>query len=75
MDAVIAEVLDLAVDIVRFVEDYQPGIVEAEFVDAEGRRHKFIEKVPILSAADLVAESNYPRRGAVYGSESLAGLS
>ena len=30
------EITELAVEIVRFVDDYQPGIVACEFFDAEG---------------------------------------
>ena len=32
------EITELAVEIVRFVDDYQPGIVACEFFDAEGYR-------------------------------------
>jgi len=46
--------------IVRFVDEYQPGIVECEFADAEGRIHKIIEKIPIVTAADLWSDSAYP---------------
>jgi hypothetical protein len=60
------ELGELALEIVRWVEDYQPGIVACELVDAEGRRHAFIGKVPIYSTEDyLDAKSTYPRRGAV----------
>jgi hypothetical protein len=60
---VIPEVADLAVEIVRFVVDYQPGIVACEFVDASGRRHTLIEKAPVVSAEDLNADSEYPQPG------------
>ena len=57
------EVADLAVEIVQFVDDYQPGIVACELVDANGSRHTFIEKAPIVSLEDLDADSKYPRSG------------
>jgi len=56
--------MELAVQIVRFVDDTQPGIVAAEFVDAVGRRHTLIDKVPIFSEARLDAASAYPQPGA-----------
>jgi hypothetical protein len=63
MDAMTPEVVDLAVEIVRFLDDYQPGIVACEFVDANGRRHAFIEKAPVFSLEDLNADSKYPLSG------------
>jgi hypothetical protein len=56
----------LAVQIVRFADSNQPGWVECEFVDAEGR-HSIIEKVPVVTAEDLDAESKYPTPGVVAG--------
>jgi hypothetical protein len=58
--------MELAVQIVRFVNDEpQPGIVACEFVDAEGRCHTLIDKVPGFSANLLDTSSTYPRVGAV----------
>jgi hypothetical protein len=60
------ELGELALEIVRWVDDYQPGIVACELVDAQGRHHSFIGKVPIFSTEDnLDANSTYPRRGAL----------
>ena len=56
---------NLAVQILRFLDESNPGLVECEFVDAEGRRHTIIDKVPIVSLEDLNATSKYPRPGAV----------
>jgi len=53
----------LAVQIVRFVDDAQPGWVSCEFEDAEGRRHEFIDKVPIFSDVMLDETSTYPHAG------------
>jgi hypothetical protein len=57
--------MELAVQIVRFGDDTQPGVVAAEFVDAVGRRHTFIDKAHIFSEAMLDAASAYPQPGAV----------
>jgi hypothetical protein len=59
------ELGELALEIVKWVDDYQPGIVACEFVDAQTRRHTLIGKVPIFSTEDLDASSTYPRRGAL----------
>jgi hypothetical protein len=53
------------INIVRYVDDSQPGWVECEFADAQRRRHLLIEKVPIVTAEDLRADSDYPRPGTV----------
>jgi len=53
------------VTITQFVDDYQPGIVECKLVDAWGREWSFIEKVPVVSLADLDASSNYPQPGVI----------
>src|SRR5262245_65666010 len=53
----------LAVQIVRFVSDSQPGFVECEFVDAAGRRHTLFDKVPIFCTEYLDADSTYPQQG------------
>ena len=55
--------MDLAVEIVRFVDDWQPGIVAGEFVHADGYHHTIIEKAPVLSIENLDADSSYPRPG------------
>jgi len=34
-------------------------------VDAGGRRHSIIEKIPVVTAEDLDADSEYPRPGTV----------
>lgn len=55
----------LRVEIVAFVDEYQPGIVRCTFVDAEGKRHTFIEKVPVVTAQNLWSDSDYPQKGTV----------
>lgn len=55
---------DLRVQIVRFVdEEPQPGIVESQFRDAQGKVHSIIDKVPLFTSADLWSDSNYPQPG------------
>ena len=55
----------LAVEIVRFVDSHQPGWVEAQFVDAKGRCHSLVDKVPIFISGGLDADSAYPLSGHV----------
>jgi hypothetical protein len=62
---VAAELVDVAVRIVRFVDDYQPGIVACELIDADGRGPTFIDKAPIFTDESLDASSEYPRPGVV----------
>lgn len=56
---------NLAVNIVRYVDDHQPGWVEVEFVDAQGQRHTFVDKVPGFTSLPLDAHSSYPQPGQV----------
>ncbi len=53
----------LEVQIVRFVEDSQPGWAECEFVDVSGHRHTLCDKVPIFSTEYLDANSAFPQPG------------
>jgi hypothetical protein len=39
----------LEVTIVRFVDEYQPGIITCEFLDAKALKHTLVDKVPIFS--------------------------
>ena len=56
---------NLPVRIVRFVGNHKPGWVACDLVDAEGRRHVFIDKVPIFTIEPLDAGSDYPKPGIV----------
>jgi len=57
---------DLQVEIVRFVEECQPNIVEAKFFDSEGRCHTFVDKSAIFTVDwNLDAASRYPQPGAI----------
>ena len=57
--------LGISVEITRFVDDHQPGWVECNLVDAQGKKHLFIEKAPVVSLEDLDAGSSYPRVGII----------
>ncbi len=61
---------ELAVQIVRCVDDeHQPGWIECEFADAEGRRHTIVDKIPIFSMDPtldpLDGNTKYPQPGGV----------
>src|ERR1700733_4036676 len=57
--------LGVQVQIVPFVDDYQPGIIECQFIDAHGRLWSFIEKVPVVTELDLDGDSSYPQPGVI----------
>ena len=42
----------ISVQIVRFVDGHQPGLVECELIDAEGRRHIIVDKYLLVSFFD-----------------------
>jgi len=50
---------------VRFVMEHQPPIVEAEFLDSEGRRQTFVDKVAIFTSDWPDADSHYPQFGVI----------
>jgi hypothetical protein len=58
-----SDVHELAVQIVRFVDDSFPGWVACEFLDAEGRLHELVDKYPIFSNETLEPDSKYPQPG------------
>ncbi|MEO8043055.1 MAG: hypothetical protein ABI646_10625 [Acidobacteriota bacterium] len=64
--------LAIKVEITRFVDDHQPGFVECLLIDAHGKEHLFIEKVPVVTLSDLNESSSYPAEG-VIGCEVLKG--
>jgi len=53
----------MSVQIERYVDDAFPGLVACMLSDADGCRHEFIEKVPVVSSNDLRADSSYPQPG------------
>lgn len=58
-----SEMRDIAVQITRFVDPHNPGVVECELVDAKGHIHTFIDKVPVFTEKSLNAHSTYPQAG------------
>jgi hypothetical protein len=55
--------IGVRVTITRFVDDYPPGIVEAELHDARGQRFHFIDKQPFFGREDLGSDDAYPQPG------------
>ena len=53
------------IQIVRFVDEHQPGWVECLMSDAEGIEHRFIEKAPVVTGKILSAASAYPQAGVI----------
>jgi hypothetical protein len=58
-------VTSIRATITRFVDDYQPGIVECRFVDAHGVEHVFVLKTPFVTSEWLGADSTYPLPGSI----------
>jgi len=57
--------INLNVQIVRFVMNHQPPIVEAEFFDSEGRRQTFVDKLAIFTSDWLDTNCEYPQPGVI----------
>jgi len=55
----------ISITISRFVDEHLPGFVECELIDAQGERHTFLEKVPIVTRETLWSSSSYPRSGSI----------
>lgn len=55
--------VNLLVQIGRFVDEHFPGLVECVLFDADGVRHEFIEKGSVVSRNDLMSDSLYPQPG------------
>jgi hypothetical protein len=53
------------VQVVRYVDDSQPGWVQAVLRDAWGREWLFVEKIPVLTELHLDSESSYPQPGVI----------
>jgi hypothetical protein len=51
------------IQIVRFVMEHQPNIVESVLTDASGRRWHFLDKSAIFTEAYLDQRSAYPQPG------------
>jgi hypothetical protein len=61
------EEVAVRVEIRRLVDESNPGVVECWLTDAEGREWSFVEKVPVVTAEYLDAQSHYPCEGIIAG--------
>ena len=55
----------IPIEIVRYTDADVPGFVECRLMDVYGRVWTFEEKVPIVSAEYLGADSQYPRPSSI----------
>lgn len=55
----------LVIQVEHFVDDHFPGFVGCALTDADGVRHEFVEKVPVVSTSDLRSSSLYPQAGQI----------
>jgi hypothetical protein len=53
----------LPVTIERFVNDDFPSCVECVLVDSEECSHRFVEKAPVVTTANLLLDSAFPQPG------------
>jgi hypothetical protein len=53
----------LPVTIERFVDEGFPGFVDCVLVDSEDCSHRFVEKAPVVSTANLSLDSAFPQPG------------
>ncbi|MEQ7129345.1 hypothetical protein ABN034_33110 [Actinopolymorpha sp. B11F2] len=44
----------------RWISDDQPGVIEVSIVDSDGREHRIIEKVPVLTSREFTSASAFP---------------
>jgi hypothetical protein len=58
-------VTGIRAQILRWIADDFPGWVECSFLDHQGEEHRFREKVPMVSSADLHAGSPFPQPGVI----------
>ncbi len=55
--------VEVRVTIVQFIDDYFPGFVECVLVDSDDYSHRFIEKAPVVSIANLSPDTVFPQAG------------
>lgn len=55
----------IKVQIVKFIDDHQPGFVECRFFDAMSNEHIVEEKVPVVTSVNLNEYSLYPLGGVI----------
>ena len=57
--------LGVKITILRYADDSHPGWAECELTDEHGKGWRFIEKVPVVTRADLDSSSSYPQPGLI----------
>ena len=60
-----SRVYEVSVQITGYVDDHVPGVVSCELRDAGQRKWQFVEKLPVVSRANLTARSTYPQAGEI----------
>lgn len=55
----------IAIQIERLVDEHQPGFVECRLIDALGKSHLFIEKIPVVTTANIRLDSTFPQVGEI----------
>jgi hypothetical protein len=45
---------------IRWVDDSFPGWIEVRVVDAAGRDHRMVDKVPVLTMLDIRSDTSFP---------------
>lgn len=55
--------ISLVVQIERVVDDHFPVWVGCVLTDADGVRHEFVEKAPVIITGERISGSHYPRPG------------
>ncbi len=55
----------ISVEILRIVDNSFPGWVKCRLIDAQGRAHLFVEKIPIVTRETLGDDNQYPRPGEI----------
>ena len=45
---------------IRWVDDSFPGWIEVQVIDAAGRDHRIVDKVPIFTTLDIRADTSFP---------------
>ena len=55
--------LAVRVEVIKWIEDAQPGMVACRLFDVWGNQHTFVEKLPVVTTAWLDSNSTYPQPG------------
>lgn len=55
----------VTISIERFLDEHPPGFVECALTDTFGKKHLFVEKVPVVTLENISSDSTYPRLGLV----------